>query len=445
MARLWQENPTGELVISGPAGTGKTRGILDYIHARCGTSRTRALLMRKTQESLKTSALITYQEQVLYEFDGKQASADNVSYFGGNDIRPAQFNYHDTGSTIVLGGMDNPSKVLSTEYDIIYVNECTELRLDEWETLGGRTDRPSTDPRPPGLLLGDCNPGPPTHWIKQREALGQLKLWPTTHRDNPAMWNAKLKKWTKAGLRYLARLRQYTGVRRLRFLMGVWAAAEGQVYDAWIDSYHVRDRAELAHLLEGAAYFGTADWGWTNPGVLQVWALDYDGRLILVHEVYMTHKPLESFWTPKARALSNHYGFSLWLCDPSEPANIYQFQQVGLDARGAKNDILPGITAAQDRMSLVPGGLPRLMVLKDSLEERDPQLMDAGRPWSTPTEILEYVWARKADGVTLKDKPQDENNHGLDCLRYAVAHVDLGGYVGDVDPFLAAAFVGMPG
>ena len=129
----------------------------------------------------------------------ERSVADGVSYFGGNDILPAQFTYEDTGSTIVLGGMDRPSKVLSTEYDIIYINEATELTSEQWEQLGGRTDRPRLGPeRPPSLLLGDCNPDAPQHWIKQRADEGKLRLWPTTHRDNPAMWDRITGTWTRS-------------------------------------------------------------------------------------------------------------------------------------------------------------------------------------------------------------------------------------------------------
>lgn len=427
VARLWRV-AEGEIVISGPAGTGKTRGILDWIHQRCAQERLRVLILRKTLESLKTSALVTYQEQVLYGFDGKRSLADGVSYFGGNTIRPGQFTYEATGSTIILGGMDNLSKVLSTEYDVIYVNEATELTLEEWEQLGGRTDRPRLGPeRPRSLLLGDCNPGPPTHWIKRRAEEGLLQLWPTTHRDNPAMWDVARQKWTASGIRYLARLKNYTGVRRLRYLLGVWAAAEGQVYDAWHDGLHLVDREAIAAQLTGAWHFGVADWGWTNPGVLQVWAVDRDGRMVMVAEYYMTRRPIEGWWVPAAVALSRQFGFRDWACDPSEPQNIAQFRAAGLNARGAVNDLLPGITAVQGRLAVEGDGRPRLMIVRDALVERDEALVDAKLPFCTVQEIPEYVWAKNTGGQTLKDKPVDAMNHGLDCVRYAVAEVDLRG------------------
>lgn len=446
LARLWTLQG-GEVVISGPAGTGKTRGILDWIHQRCGQEKLRVLMVRKTLESLKASALVTYQDQVLYQFDGKRSVADGVTYFGGNNIIPAQFTYEDTGSVIILGGMDRPSKVLSTEYDIIYANETTELTLNQWELLGGRTDRPRLGPeRPRSLLIGDCNPDAPTHWIKLRADEGKLKLWPTTHRDNPAMWDIGRGEWTRAGRIYLSRLLGFTGVRRLRMLLGVWAAAEGQVYDAWRDITHVADPLLVTDRLRHSWCFGTADWGWTNPGVLQVWAVDHDDRLLLVAEHYHTRKTVDGWWVPRAVELTDRYGVQQWCCDPSEPQYIELFRNAGLNAGPAVNDLLPGITAVQERLRVDGSGAPRLMIAADALLERDEALVEAKLPWSTLQEIPEYVWARNAGGLLLKEKPVDQNNHGLDSLRYACAHLDLsGGVVRPLDPQLAAAFAFLPG
>src|SRR5690606_8310382 len=109
------------------------------------------------------------------------------------------------------------TKILSTEYDIIYVNECTELTLDDWELLSNRVGRPTLDPnKPKGLLLGDCNPDAPTHWVKVKEKDGTLTLWQSVHEDNPAMWDRKRKVWTQSGQDYLARLERNTGVRYQR-------------------------------------------------------------------------------------------------------------------------------------------------------------------------------------------------------------------------------------
>lgn len=240
-ARLWQKGQ-GEIIISGPAGTGKTRAILEWIHARCRRERLRVLILRKTLDSAKGSAMVTYIEQVLHEFDGKRSAAFGVTYFGGNRLRPSEFTYEETGSKIIIGGMNKASRILSTEYDVIYVNEVTELSVDEWEKLAGRVDRPRLeDARPPSVLIGDCNPDAPTHWIMVRANEKKVQLWRSRHEENPAMYQRG--GWTAAGRRYLARLESsHTGVRYKRFRLGLWVAAEGQVYEGWNPDIHMLPR-----------------------------------------------------------------------------------------------------------------------------------------------------------------------------------------------------------
>ena len=66
----------------------------------------------------------------------------------------------------------------------IYVQEATELSLDEWEHLTTRLR---------GAALGSCqilacaNPAGPNHWLKQRAEAGRLRLIESRHEDNPLL------------------------------------------------------------------------------------------------------------------------------------------------------------------------------------------------------------------------------------------------------------------
>src|SRR6188768_3966463 len=94
-----------EVIISGPAGTGKTYGALWRLHlAALKYPGMRALMVRKTQEDLTASAVVTYQERVL------TAGAFGVTPFGGSKFRPASFVYPN-GSQILVGGLDKADKV----------------------------------------------------------------------------------------------------------------------------------------------------------------------------------------------------------------------------------------------------------------------------------------------------------------------------------------------
>lgn len=420
-----------EILYEGPAGTGKSYACLCKVHAAMMKyAGARALILRKTMISLTASALVTFMQRVL------KTGNYGVTFFGGSKAEPAQFRYPN-GSRIVVGGMDNPDKIMSSEYDMAYVNEATELAENDWEAI---TTRLRYGAMPYQQVIADCNPSAPRHWLNQRANRGVVTRFGSRHEDNPMLFDHERGAWTAQGLDYIATLDRLTGVRYQRLRLGHWVAAEGQVYDAWRDDAHLVNLADITDRLSTAWYLGAADWGWTNPGVLQVYAVDYDGRLYRVAEHYHTRKPVDGWWIPRARQMTDRYGVREWVCDPSEPAYIAQFQAAGLNATAATNAILPGIGAVQNRLAPPEGSPPRLFLVRDALIERDERLVEAKQPWCTEQEIADYVWAKNASGETLKDKPVDANNHGLDGLRYAVARLDLGGAAREVDPAIAAAF-----
>lgn len=427
-ARLFTQ-ASGEIVISGPAGTGKTRAILEWIHERCQTETLRVLIVRKTLESLKASALVTYQEQVLYEFDGKQSYHDGVSYFGGNKILPASFTYQQTGSKIIVGGLDKPSKILSTEYDVIYVNEATELTLDEWEKLIGRKQRPRLgEQRPASLLVGDCNPDAPTHWIKQRESLGLVQHWASRHEDNPAMWDRLTGSWTQAGIDYIANLDTLTGVRRERFRFGRWVAAEGPVYEGWDPTVHVIDRYQgkgRDEVIAEFTHYWDVDFGFTNPFVWHDWCLSPDGDLLLVDETYRTQVLVEDHAENiKARTLGRPRPLAIVTDHDAEDRATFE-RKTGLRTQPAIKDVSPGIQAVASRLRVQPNGRPRLMLFRDACppRERDRSLIEAGKPSCTMDEFTTYVWDQRP-GVRKGEAPVKEHDHGMDGARYIVMHLE---------------------
>src|SRR5579871_192987 len=197
-----------EVVLSGPAGTGKSRACLEKLHI-CAEkyAKMRGLIVRKTRESLTESALVTWEKKVV------PAGHAALTAVRRNFRQGYQY---PNGSEIVVGGMDKPSKVMSTEYDLIFVQEGIELAEGDWEAL---TTRLRNGKMPFQQLIGDTNPDSPTHWLKRRADAGQTVLLESRHEDNPTVTPE-----------YLATLDALTGARRLRLRFGKWVQAEGQVY-----------------------------------------------------------------------------------------------------------------------------------------------------------------------------------------------------------------------
>lgn len=218
-------------MIAGPAGTGKTLPILTFLHCLACDYPLRILLLRATRKSLTESVLRTYEEEVL-----PADSMERLASGAKRSHRDAY--YYDSRATIVCGGYDrNATSVLSTAWDVVFANEAIELRQEVWETLASRMMRPGRDRRF-GWLIGDTNPASPDHWLKKRSDDGPAERWDTTHRSNPRMFDGR--EWTAEGLDYLGQLGNLTGIRRKRYLQGLWVAGEGVWFDTFDPEHHVR-------------------------------------------------------------------------------------------------------------------------------------------------------------------------------------------------------------
>ena len=258
-----------EWIISGPAETGKTIAALALIDSLARQYKnSQWAIVRKTRASMDGTVLARYRST--FETAG-------VTAFGGN--KPEWFDYSN-GARIWVGGLDKPGKVLSAEFDGIYVNQAEELMLPDWETLTTRTTGRAGHVDWGGMTFGDCNPGGPSHWIRNRAT---LKLFESRHEDNPMLYTAT-GYLTKQGRRSMAVLDALTGVRKERLRFGRWVQAEGAVYD-FDAALHLVDPFPIP---ADWRRIRVIDFGWTHPFVCQWWAIDGDGRMYLYREIYMT-------------------------------------------------------------------------------------------------------------------------------------------------------------
>ena len=392
-----------EVILSGPAGTGKSRAVLEKLHA-CAEkyAGSRLLIVRKTRASLTTTGLVTYEQLVLPPGNA------TITYQGAN---------YPNGSEITFGGLDKASKIMSSEYDMAYVQEATELSEDDWEKL---TTRLRWGKMPYQQLLADCNPSAPSHWIKRRADSGRCVMLESRHEDNPRMWNRELKEWTQEGSRYIGLLDALSGARYLRLRKGIWAAAEGMVYDSWNPAIHLIDRFDIP---KEWARAWVLDFGFTNPFVCQFWARDPDDRMYLYAEWYKTQKLVEDhcrdirLWCKDKQEPVP----SIIVCDHDAEDRATFTQHMGLYTVPAYKSISPGLQAVQARLKPAMDGKPRLCILRDSLIERDQSLYDRKLPTCTVEEIESYCWP---PGAGHKEAPVKENDHGMDAMRYIVAHTD---------------------
>jgi hypothetical protein len=406
-----------EVCLEGPAGTGKSVAILWKIHrAAQKYPGMRALIVRQTRESLTQSALVTWETHVL-------SPAWRRRIAEGAQRRVRQSYAYPNGSEVVVGGLDKPSKVMSTEYDLIYVNEARETSEGAYEDLSSRL---RNGRMPYQQMLSDTNPDAPTHWIKARARAGNLELWPTRHEDNPRYFSGGV--WTPEGAKYLARLERLTGVRFLRLRKGIWAGAEGQIYDEWDEAIHLIDPFPIP---PEWPKFRSIDFGFTNPFVCQWWAADGDCRLHLYRECYAPGR-IVGDWAGDINRLSEGERIE-WTVADHDAEDRATLDAAGIRTLPAHKAVQPGIEAVQKRLRRQDDGKPRLFIHKGCTVARDPRLVEAKRPTGTAEEIGGYVWAPPLANRAPKEEPLKLNDHGADAMRYLVCQVDgLGTYSGGV-------------
>ena len=434
-ARALFEDRGAELLLSGPAGTGKSRACLEKLHAAAlKYAGMRGLILRKTLKSLGPTALVTWRTYVIPE----ALDAGTVVYYGGSAEEPPQYRY-DNGSVVVIGGLDKPTRIMSSEYDMVYVQEAIELTDTDWESL---TTRLRNGVMPYQQLIADTNPDKPTHWLKERSDRGVCRLSESRHEENPVYFDDD-GKLTERGRAYIEGvLDNLTGVRFLRYRKGLWVAAEGVIYDDWDPAAHLVEAFEIP--ADWPRYW-SVDFGYVNPFVCQMWAESPDGQLVLYREVYRTRRTVDQhahdimacvsvanpdYVHPEGLQRRAYHG-RVWtepkprvvVCDHDAEGRATLTAELNLGTRAADKRVKLGIETVQRRLRRRADGRPGVVFVRDALVHRDQDLADAKKPTSTIDEIPGYVWAIKADGKS-NDEPVKEDDHGCDATRYLIMYRD---------------------
>lgn len=417
-----------EVLFAGPAGTGKSRACLEKLHTMAlQNPGMRGLIVRKTLASLGSTALVTFEEHVAKT----HLATGEVSWFGGSAKEAACYRYKN-GSRIVVGGMDKSMKIMSSEYDVVYAQEATELTEEDWEAITTRLRNGRVSFQ---QLMADANPDVPHHWLKIRCDLGKTKMIRSRHEDNPVLFkqnkDGTTGGLTEQGAAYMGKLDALTGVRYQRLRKGIWCAAEGLVYEEYNQDWSLHKRI-LTPPVSWTRYI-SVDFGYTNPMVVQFWAEDEDGRLYLYRELYHTKTTVDEM-VPQIKAamdLKHNPRPRAIICDHDAEGRAVLERELGMHTVAAKKSIEDGIQAVKKRLLLNQAdGKPRLFLCMDALVKRDKELADKKKPTCTIDEIVGYIWDRgttiaQNNGKPPKELPVKADDHGMDAMRYMVAFRDL--------------------
>lgn len=388
-----------ESVLEGPADTGKSRAALELVHGCCEKyPGCQWAVVRKTRASITETAQKTYERWV--RPDGASRLWHDLEY------------RYPNGSAIILAGLDEPTRLLSSEFDGIYVMQAEEVDQDDWELTTTRcTGRGAVMPYT--RLIADMNPTFPDFHLYQRESRGQVTFFKVRHSDNPTITEERL-----------APLRALTGYRLRRLYYGERVAAEGMYFTDWDPATHVVEPFPIpAHWTR----WTSTDYGYAAPFCHLAFARDPSTRLIYVHrEIYAAglhdHQQADQI-TARIREerenLKVAAGASLYSLHVGDPSMFAKRTEVNLpsiasvyQARGVKLE--PGTNNRKHGWSVVR----RSLVVDGDKPSRL-------RVFRTCTNLIRTLPAMVVDPLDQEDladaiKGKKTEDHPVDALRYGL-------------------------
>lgn len=443
-----------EVLVEGPAGTGKSfiiSFIMDGLLWQYPGSR--LLLCRMTRASLSESVLATLENKLwspLHPCMRRRAARQTRSKY-----------VYPNGSEIVLGGLNEPERLFSTEFDFVWMNEGCEpgVTIDAWEKF----DRSLRNHKAPfQFKLTDVNPDRAQHFLNKRadekdddgnRVMHRIK---TTHADNPMLDG------DPDG--YVKKLSRLTGVRRARLYEGKWMSAEGMVWDTFQADRHVQDTIvmehgedKIAHLKPGPLHwkgvYAGMDWGHRAPGSFELFAMTRDRQWHQILEVYQKERPLE-WWKNVVAACMAATKCQFVVFDSAEPRSG-EYIASGIRKLGVPCVMKPAKKQDKRRSFDVVRDMfeqDRLFLSRDSLRVRSvlqhlneigfsthphvrhmlAQTGESALPDGAQDvllfdrqvtclhqEIAEYVYPKTPEGRPIKEEPDPLcADHGCDGMRY---------------------------
>ena len=252
------------------------------------------LLLRRTLSELRANHILPLQR----ELEGYAAWSSTERAFR-----------FPNGSRLVMGYCDNDSdcaQYQGQEYEVIGFEEATNFEPD-WLTFIAtclRTTRTDFTPR----IYYTCNPGGPGHAYFKRVFVDR-NFNPDEDPDDYFFIQAKVednKALMDTQPDYLRELENLPPTLRAAWKDGRWDVYEGQFFEDFRDvPEHYKDR-RWTHVIEpfeipdGWTICRSYDFGYGKPFSCAWWAVDYDGTIYRIMELYgCTRTPNEGVkWTP---------------------------------------------------------------------------------------------------------------------------------------------------
>ena len=360
----------------GGVGSGKTFAGCVKAVGECINDGGLGLIVSPTYPMLRDATLRTFMD----------VAGEAVSGFYKGEMRAVVGN-----GEVLFRSADDPERLRGPNLGWFYIDEAALCHKMTWPIVIARAREG-----------GKAGPG----WITTTPK-GRNWVWSEfveKERDGYAIFRARTEDNPYLAGEFVDDLKaSYTGAFARQELLGEFVAFEGLVYEEFDREVHMaKPPGEFVRVVAGV------DWGYSNPAVILVLAIDGDGRAYVVDEYYQRRQRIADT-VAAAQRLAEVWGIEAFLCDPSEPANIAEMGNDGLPAQGADNAVTEGIQRVKARLADAGDGRRRLYVAPSCV--------------NILAEFESYCWKAQRTGE-LKDEPEKVNDHAMDALRYAVMHID---------------------
>lgn len=245
----------------------------------------------------------------------------------------------------------------------------------------------------------NCNPDGPEHWFK--------KEWIDKKADKNLLYlhftmddNLSLAERIKQRYRSM-----YSGVFYKRYILGLWAIAEGVIYDMFDKQKHTFDT--MPEITPFNKYV-SCDYGTQNATVFLLWEKGIDGVYYCTREYYYSGREnkVQKTDSEYIEDLKNFLGgisIKAIIVDPSAASFIAALRKNNFNVIKAKNDVLNGIRYT--------GNALNKNKIKINIKCEN-----------TIKEFASYVWDEKAS-MQGEDKPVKDFDHAMDAMRYFVTTI----------------------
>lgn len=383
----FMESTKKEVMYCGGVGVGKSYILCFALIKQASLKGTNCLLVRKTLKDLKESTLIT-----LLKGDGKTEPV----------LIPGSYKYDKSrgviqllgGGCIWLRGLDDPQRIMSTQYSCIAMDEAIEFTETDYEHLLTRLRGPIGTRQ----IYLTTNPATPSHHLYQRffKDRSEYAL------RNREVFTANIYENSELPKDYIENMEHIGGdkssPRYQRLILGQWTTLDNVVYDNFNREIHVRDIMPIEY---DRFYIGL-DFGFKDPTVNLVIG-QIGNRLFILDEFYKRGCLIDQI-VSQCKFYYDTYKRPPVIYDPSAAMIGASLENAGMKTVKGNNDVRGGIERVRNYFNL------------DFRQE--PCLVISSKCVNLIRELENYQY------IEGTEEPEAGGDHCLDSLRYVINFIE---------------------